>query len=200
MTTRLVIVGAALAAAMTLAAFASSAPEATSKPAVAPTMPADRYRVLLQRDIFLRDRSAGREGPRPPQPTAPVATDETSLVLTGLVCQGREWVAFFEDRRNGQVVRVAPGQAIGPGQLAVISLDAVEYVRDGQTRSIAIGRNLAGDEAAFSDTGPVQAAGLAPTSAPAGAASAATNGGAPAGGAGDVLERMRQRRAQELQR
>jgi len=105
----------------------------------------ERYRVLAERNIFLKDRSprGGGRFPvlRPSAPEPPVPP-ERSVVLTGVVRHGTEYVAFFEDRRSGAVIRVRAGDALHSGRVERVALDYIEYAKDGRTGKIEIGRNL----------------------------------------------------------
>ena len=206
----------------------------------------DAYRLLAQRNIFVRDRRlprTDRRSPTRPEAAADAARDaDRQVVLTGITRQGDEFVAFFENLRTGKTLRVPAGAAVGAGTLRTIGLNAVQYERGGETARITIGYSLAGAlatlptkvppkaevktetkpevAAAPSPTGPAPAMGAPGAMVPAVQASGAmivpgTNGAitiqvapsaaepAPPGGVLDpdtasILERMRQRREQEL--
>ena len=170
-----------------------AAPAATKPAAPAPVAPAaaapkspqpttwESYRVLSERNIFLRNRSrpsSGRHGPGSEPPRPPVDTGDTSLVLTGIIRQGDDCVAFFEDTRTGKTTQFLAGAALGRGRLGLITEDTVHYACDGQLRKITIGTTLAGTAASFSKP--------ATTTAPAPAASPARAPGAPPGPPGAV--------------
>lgn len=191
---------------------------AAISPASAETAPADswdQYRLLVQRNIFRRDR-------RPPQPGGPsrgptvrvVRDSDRDIVLTGIGQRDGESVAFFENTATGVTTRVRVGQPVGKGTARAITLDVVEYERDGSLNRIEIGYTLqggrfvrqtvaAGPGATTRPGGP-----LLSTTQPATAASgpaAQTSSAAPGGEATssditDILERMRQRREQEMRR
>jgi len=228
----------ALAAAAPPPAVSPSAP-----PAVSPSAPPaqwESYRVLSERNMFMRNRArpwSGRLTSRVSVATAPGTSDDR-FVLTGIIQQGEDYVAFFEDPRAGKTTSLRLGDLIGRGQLTSITLDAVEYAYDGSTTKIAVGRNLAGASVsvarpttivtatsappAASLTAPAAPATAAAPTAPTPAAAATTPtttitltpqpptttpqaATAPSGGPKDsaaaaILERMRQRREQELNR
>lgn len=172
----------------------------------------DRYRVLVERNIFRRDR-------RRPRGTAPAAQirledSDRSVVLTGVATQSGEFVAFFEDTRTRATVKVRADQAIGKGRLRAITLDGVEYEREGSVRKIEMGRSLAGTAAVVlvsravprQPTRPAPNGGE-PTTMPAESTTqpAVTPARTPPSSAGDpdvadILERLRRRREQELRR
>ena len=174
----------------------------TPVPAVAPAVSWDSYRVLSERNIFVRGRSrpARTAVSRPSAAPAPAKSEESYIALFGVARQGDEWIAFFEDSRTRERMRVSAGQSVCNGKVASVTIEGVEYECEGGPRKIVVGQNLAGLSAGLS-------AALSPayTTAPASARMTTEPAGAssqPEGvsgeGGGDVLERMRQRRAQEL--
>jgi len=173
-----------------------------------------RYRVLVKRNIFLRDRA--RAASSRPASTRPVKGDmqdgERNVVLTGVARRDGEFVAFFEDIRTRTTSKVGVGQAIGKGKARAITLDGVEYERQGLVRKIEIGRSLTGSIAVLRgewtpSSAPAQPAGPARTRgrATTGPAQPTTRPGASPSGAAKtstakILERMRRRRQQELRK
>jgi len=212
---------------------------AASPPAAPPSGQSaqwESYRVLSERNIFLRNRARPSSSYRAPTPApaTPVAdSGDTRIVLTGIIQQGGDHLAFFEDTRTGKTTTVQAGDPLGKGRLTTITLDSVQYTCDGKATQIAIGSNLAGTAAsppkpattpsttAAPATTPTAPAPPAATSAPAGSvtiltapapepgsttpppaappqAAAGTAGDTKDSGAAGILERMRQRREQEL--
>ncbi len=155
------------------------------------------YKVVVERNIFARDR-----GKRPTttaaEPTmSPPPRPERYFLLTGIVQQGEEGIAFFEDTRTGTTSRIRAGESIAGGRLANITLDYVEYESDGQTVRIKVGKNLEGSLTApavpyefFESAGPLEV----PESGTSGELGAVDNDAA------GILERLRQRRQRELER
>jgi hypothetical protein len=179
-----------------LAAMAAG-PTPSTRPAAAPSASLDDYRVVWTRNVFARDRSAYRE--RPPVRFSPPRPVEHPVVLTGVVVQDALQVAFFEDTRTGETVRVSPGQALGDGTVTAVSLDSVEYRYGEVTRTIMLGENLSGvatslyplsvPGAPATATSEPTSAASEPASEPSGTSGRSTN---------DVLERMRLRRSREM--
>ncbi len=172
-----------------LLAGAAVSKSPASAPASAPTSAraTDDYRIIIDRNIFTRNRRAIsrstsiiRMGP---------ATN-MGTVLTGVAIQADEPVAFFEDVRSGETTKLAVGQSIEGGQIVSISLDSVEFKSGGMTRTVNLGENLQGVSAVF-------AAPPAAASVPA-PATAATSQPAIDKNTADVIERLRQRRLQEM--
>ena len=176
----------------------------------------DKYAVLVERNMFRRDR-------RRPQPLGAASTQraerdsDRGVVLTGIARRGAEFVAFFEDTASNATSKIRLGQAIGKGKVKAITLDGVEYEREGLVRKIGIGWSLVGSITTMPaertpSSAPAQPQGPSvnggepttsptqPTTKPAVAAPGASPGGASDSDITDILERMRRRREQELRK
>lgn len=176
----------------------------------------DSYRVLVDRNMFLRDR-------RPPRPTrtararptmAPPSDSDRNVLLTGVARRDGEFVAFFENTRTNATAKVRVGQAVGKGKATAITLDGVEYERDGSVSRIAIGDALRGGrfvrETVAARPGPATRPSErpAPTTGPATASAEPAPETRPAPSEGsdktsdvtDIEKRMRQRRERELRK
>ena len=219
----------ALASAALAATAPKPAPKAAPKPTLAtPTHKTkwDDFRILTDRNIFDRNRRppVARppriEAPRPtitPQPPKPVDTDQY-IVLLGIGLEGPQYTAFFEDTGAGKILQVLTGDVVGKGRLRAVNLDSVQYDRGGKFSIVKVGYTLTGTQAAsMGFATPASSASAAasgtsrsgsstptstapattqPTTAPStGATSAPVSDGLQ-----DILERMRQRREQELGR
>jgi len=176
------------------------------------------YRILVERNMFRRDRRVRSYRTPTTRPRRQYTYDsDESIVLRGIARHDGRFVAFFEDTRTGEIIRVRAGQAVGKGKVQRMTLDEVEYARSGAARQVSIGRSLAGTAAALFTppptpawpTGPLSGttapatrpAGLAATTAPtAPAGPQASPKPAAASDISDILERMRRRREQELRR
>jgi hypothetical protein len=105
----------------------------------------ERYAILAERNIFLKERRRPGsndgpprfDGPREPRP-------EQTFALTGIVEEEGQFRAYFENLRNPSFTRVSLGDPIARGKVTAIALDAVEYEQDGQRRWIEIGHDLTG--------------------------------------------------------
>jgi len=106
----------------------------------------DRYRILVDRNMFLQNRGGRRpvaarrtaEAPRAP------ADSDQRLVLRGVARRDGVHVAFFEDTGPETLVKVRAGDPIGRGRAKAIRIEGVEYERDGKVRTVTIGTTLAG--------------------------------------------------------
>lgn len=176
----------------------------------------DGYRLVLDRNIFSRNRVIYRESSAGPT-TAPTGGSYRSLPalsLTGVTEEGKAATAFVEDRRTNSTMFLHVGDAIADGKLTAINLDSIEYVTGaGKTVRVDLGQVIEGgptytvsssgssypsySSGAFGPTGG-SPAGVSPSAAP------GTTGPAPSGGGGgdtnDILERLRQKRLQETKR
>ena len=157
------------------------APSATS----APTASREDYRILSERNIFLRNRTRPTSNYVRPGggATAPSSSGDDRTVLTGIIQEGQDCVAFFEDTRTGKTTQAKVDALVGRGRLAAITLDAVQYTCDGRTTKITVGSSLAGIAASFPKSVTTTSAAAAPAAAPGGPTPPTTRGapGAPPG-------------------
>jgi hypothetical protein len=140
----------------------------------------ERYRVLWERNMFRKDRRVERPEVRRERPPAP--PPERSVVLTGVVCRDGKYLAFLEDFRTNTTVTVGVGESAVRGTLTSITLDYVDYEREGRTTRVNVGGNFEGGG-----------------SSSVGSAGAETSGAdeAPPAGTDDVLQRLLQRAQRE---
>jgi len=115
--------------------------------------------------------------------------------------QRDEWVAFLEDTATGKTMRVLAGQDVQGGTIAAISFSGIEYYCGDERKTVLVGQTLAGKwpeprakEAPAPAGGPPGTAGRI--------ASQASSGGGTAGqlSTEEILDRMRRRREQEMNR
>jgi hypothetical protein len=176
----------------------------------------EKYQVLITNNIFVRDRTryAPRERDSVPVPVAAVLGPEEATVLRGIVRQlevpGAPYFAYLEDTRTGATVKVRVDDPVCQGKLINPTLDGVDYVKNGVTTRVEIGKNLTGANTApvsvppaaassAAQPTPVNGAGVSPAAQPtspsAGASPAST---ALPASLDSVAEQMRQKRLQEL--
>jgi hypothetical protein len=104
----------------------------------------ERYTVLSERNIFLRERHRPSSDSRPSGPRTEPRKPEQTYSLTGIVEEEGEFRAYFENLANPSFTRVSLGEPIARGKITAIALDAVEYEQEGQRRWIEIGHDLTG--------------------------------------------------------
>lgn len=197
-----------------VAVLAASALTAVSTPPEATQQDRSwaQYRILVDRNMFRSDRR--RIFAASSRPSAPAYDSDGGIVLTGIARHDGEFVAFFENTRTNATARARVDETVGKGKVQRITLDEVEYGREGTVRRIAIGHSLTGTRAV------VQVARRAPPSPAMPTFSggvAATRPAQPTATTGpalpvmspsittdpdmsEVLELMRRRREQELRR
>ena len=104
----------------------------------------ERYKVLYERNIYLKKRLSQPELLRHPQSSilkqTPVVTRK---VLTGIVDEGAEYIAFFEDPSLKKIERVRKGDTILNKTIESITLDYVEYVENGKKNIVKVGESIA---------------------------------------------------------
>ena len=161
----------------------------------------DRYGILSDRNMFLRDRRrsryAGESTTRPAYVARPV--DET-LILTGIVLEEGEYRAYFEDTQAASVLRLRVGESVGRGVISQIQMDAIEYLNGEQHIWIDIGHTLTGaiPTVTFaSPAGDASTPGSASTTQPAATGTALINPNDPNL---TLEERMKLRRQQQVGR
>jgi hypothetical protein len=172
-----------------------SSNRAAASSAAKPTAQWDDYRLIIDRNIFSRDRTSP-SARRPSYTPRSLGRTETEMILCGVAAQDGTLVAFFEDDQTGETTKLGLGQRIRGGSIAGITLDGVDYQTAAGIRRVAIGQTLSG-----------AAAVLASTSAPSPTSAPSDSGAAPIAGASsgtgdkaidDIVERMKRRRLAEL--
>jgi hypothetical protein len=175
-------------AAMPAAVFAQRAPAFS-----------ERYGVLSERNIFVRDRSHPSTRPSPTTQSSP-RDPERSVWLAGVALEAEGFRAYVENQNVGTVTRLAIGDSLARGKITAIEIDAVAYEANGQTTWIEIGNDFANHPVrALSEPLAEVSATTTPTTGPAAA-------GAPAGAASinlndpnlTVEQKLKLRRQQEL--
>src|SRR5436309_1780817 len=98
-------------------------------------------RERLQQDHRPRVRREDRPSSTQPAPR----TAEQNYVLTGVVMEGAEPRAYFEDLNRGTLVKVAPGDTLARGRITGIDIDAVAYDHGERGLTwVQVGRDLTG--------------------------------------------------------
>jgi hypothetical protein len=108
------------------------------------------YQIILQRNIFSRQRGPIRRS-RDDRPR-PVITrnPESYLLLKGIVQEGGTFIAFIENTQNNTVLRLRDGDNVARGIVKNFSLDSIEYQLEDKTISVGLGRDLEGGQGTLS--------------------------------------------------
>jgi len=172
--------------------------------------PLARYSIILQRNIFSRQRTPFRPRDRSAESqVVAVPNPETHFVLKGVVQENNQFIAFIEDTQGGGVLRLRQGDPVARGTIKTLSLDALEYQLEDKTISVRLGCDLEGTRAPVAVTVTVdevpilsQTPAPAPTGAPASTATqqpkTVQQTPAPAGNEADILKRLMEQRRQQL--
>jgi len=108
-----------------------------------------QYSIIVERNIFSRNRGSravepggsatqARRQPSPPQV-------ESYFVLKGIAKADDSFVAFFEDVRAGEVIRVKHRDPIARGRIVALTLDSAVYRNDANTVDVRVGQTLEGE-------------------------------------------------------
>lgn len=168
---------AAILALFPLWSLGADEPDRTSDKAYA-----EKFGVITQRNIFLRNRARSRsenDGAR--RESRPPRKAEQALILRGIVREDERLIAFVENVDDGATHRVALGDSIAAGKITAIAFDAAEFELAGKRTRVEVGHNLEGGVAEV----PTSSATTDGASSPTDASQAA------------ILEKMKQRRMQE---
>jgi len=107
----------------------------------------DKYGVVSERNIFMRERGRRRryEGPSRPAYSPPV---EDAYVLRGVVFEDDIYRAHIESLNTSTVLKLAVGEPVASGKVTAIDIDAIEYEQPGHRPiRIEVGQTLTGGQA-----------------------------------------------------
>jgi len=113
----------------------------------------DRYGVLSERNIFMRERGR-RFRPEPSSRPSSSRRAEDSYVLRGVVFEDGAYHAYVENLDRSAMLRLAVGEAVADGKIVQIELDSVEYEQAGRRTRVEIGRSLTGGQVAYPTSAP----------------------------------------------
>ena len=104
----------------------------------------DRYGVIADRNIFLKERSSRRPSDRGSSTQPAPRPVEESFTLVGIVHEEGQWRAYVEDRGRSATTRLAAGDAVARGKVTRIEIDGIEYDPGEKPTWISIGSDLTG--------------------------------------------------------
>jgi hypothetical protein len=125
-------------------ANSNSASSAKSQTAAPTTSPSGDSPLPPEFAILQTHNPFGHGAPRA---GALIPGSEAALVFRGVVQDGPGFFAFIEDMAAKHVSQVAIGDRVARGQILSIDIDAIHYQVDGDSRRIAVGQNLMGEQA-----------------------------------------------------
>jgi hypothetical protein len=155
-----------------------------------------RYQIILQRNIFSRQRgplTSRQLGERPGTVVTP--DPESYFLLKGIVQEAGTFIAFLEDSRSNEVLKLREGDHVARGIVKNFTLDSIEYQFEDRTISVPLGRDLKGGQGAMTMNRLLE---LSATSAPAGEQKGASAQPAPSGNEAEILKKLVEQRKQQL--
>lgn len=159
------------------------------------------YEIILNRNIFSRQRSPFRPRDRNSETQVVVPNPETHFLLKGIVQENSQFIAFVEDTQGGGVLRLRQGDRVARGQIKALTLDTLEYQLEDKTISVKLGCDLEGGRGTTVAVGlPSMSQIPAPAStAPAGQQTQPQQQTpAPSPGEAEILKRLMEQRRQQL--
>ena len=162
-----------------------------------------KYRVIVERNIFSRNRGARPER-EPTKERAPAPAAEKGYVLRGITQWNEVFIAFVENARYGATLMYRRGDTIADMTIKTITLDRLEVEKASEVRTIEIGRDLLGEMFVAPVTMDEILAQPATGSKPAEPGTTAATKPTGEGGGGaedtdDILKKLMERRQKELQ-
>ena len=156
------------------------------------------FSVILQRNIFSRQRMPVRQRTQAEEVRTPVVTrnPESYYVLKGVVQENDDFIAFIEDTQGGTVLRLRRGDPVARGTIKTLTLDGLEYLREDKTTVVQMGRDLEGGHGNLTNRQMYELA-ATPTS-PASGQSTTSPAAAPSGADSDIIKRLMEQRKQQL--
>ncbi|MFA5646294.1 MAG: hypothetical protein WDA18_08075 [Candidatus Ratteibacteria bacterium] len=101
-----------------------------------------RYTIITERNIYDRNRSSSTSVLAPIVKETPPPVPEEYMVLVGIVSHDGSPIAFFEDRLTGRTLKLKKNNTLLNGTIGNITLDQIEYQKNGSSALIKIGQNL----------------------------------------------------------
>lgn len=152
------------------------------------------YQIILQRNIFSRQRGPIRQRRAR---TRPVVTrnPESYLLLKGIVQEDGTFFAFVENTQGSSVLRLREGDSVARGTVKNFTLDSIEYQLEDKTISIAIGRDLEGGQGTLSMNRLLE---LSATSSPVSDPNAVTEEPILSEDEAEILRKLMEQRKQQL--
>jgi hypothetical protein len=124
----------------------------------------------------------------------PAPNPESYYVLRGIAQEDDAFIAFLEDTRGGQILRVRKGDSVARGVIKALGLDSIEYQLEDSTITVTMGYDLEGGRGAVTMTQLYelsQTYSTTPQEAP-------TEPSSPSEDEAEILKQLMERRQQQL--
>jgi len=172
-----------------------SAAERTEEPAPNPAS-WDSYKVIVERNMFSRQRGAAERRQRDEaQQVLTVPDPESYYRLRGIAQEDGTFIAFIEDTRSSETLKVRQGEAVARGSIELLDLDSVTFRLDDRTIPVAIGQDLLGGQGAVTMSELME---WTPAPSASTGSQEAAPAAAPTGDEAEILRQLLERRRQEL--
>lgn len=154
----------------------------------------DAYKVIIQRNMFSRQRGAVERQRREEREVVTVPDPESYYRLRGIAQENGTFIAFIEDTRTNETLKLRQGASVARGVIESLDLDSIVFRIEDRTIPVTIGQDLLGGRGAVTMSELMQ---WTPTPAPSTTDSEGTPT-APTGDEADILRQLLERRKQEL--
>lgn len=155
-----------------------------------------KYQIIMQRNVFSRQRSPIRQRQSGERPTAIVAPNpESYFLLKGIVQEADKFIAFLEDNRSNNVLRLREGDSVARGIVKDFTLDSIEYQLEDRTINVVLGRDLEGGQGAVTINRMLELSATAPATSSQKSASAEQT---PSADEVEILKKLMEQRKQQL--
>jgi len=105
----------------------------------------ENYQIILQRNIFSRQRGPRIDPSRRQRIDAPPPpSPESYHILKGIVQENSVFIAFIENTQRGQIFKVREGDSVARGIVKAINLDTIEYHFENRKFTVSMGYDLEG--------------------------------------------------------
>ena len=153
------------------------------------------YKVIVERNMFSRQRGARRgRSDREEMRAPPAPNPESYYLLRGIIQENDEFIGFLEDTRGGQILRVRKGDSVARGVIKALGLDSIEYQLEDHTVTVTMGYDLEGGRGAVTMAQLYELSQTYSTTPQEGA----TQPSSPSGDEADILKKLMERRQQQL--
>ena len=159
----------------------------------------DTYKIVRTRNIFDPNRKAVRETP-PPRASTPSRPRSSSFTLTGTMVREGRSLAFFSGSKSEFSKVISVGDSVANFKVSAIEPAQVELEHEGKKVMLAIGKPFQIEGVPGDPETPEEPTPSADATPPTDAAAAPTAAPAPAGtdAKSEILRKMMERRAKEM--
>jgi hypothetical protein len=172
-----------------------SAAERTEEPAPS-SASWEAYKVIVERNMFSRQRGAAEQRQRDEaQQVVTVPDPESYYRLRGIAQENGTFIAFIEDTRSSETLKVRQGETVARGSIESLDLDSITFRLDDRTIPVTIGQDLLGGQGAVTMSELMEWTPAPSTSTDSQEAAPAT----PSGDEAEILRQLMERRRRELE-